>query len=50
MKGGAWTFRVPKEKSEQTWKEVLLLAVGEQFADVIERSMFIHPDLHNCNH
>ena len=50
VKGGAWTFRVPKEKSEQTWKEVLLLAVGEQFADVIEPSMFIHPDLHHCNH
>ncbi|KAI4155068.1 MAG: hypothetical protein LQ340_001247 [Diploschistes diacapsis] len=36
VKGGAWTFRVPKDKSEQTWKEFLLLAVGEQFADVIQ--------------
>ena len=38
VKGGAWTFRVPKEKCEQTWKEFLLLAVGEQFADVIQPS------------
>lgn len=38
VKGGAWTFRVPKEKSEQTWKEFLLLAVGEQFADIIQPS------------
>ena len=36
--GGAWTFRVPKDKSEQTWKEMLLLTVGEQFADVIQPS------------
>ncbi|MCJ1284074.1 hypothetical protein MMC26_003405 [Xylographa opegraphella] len=36
VKGGAWTFRVPKDKSEETWKEILLLAVGEQFADVIQ--------------
>ena len=38
VRGGAWTFRVPKDKSEQTWKEMLLLAVGEQFADVIQPS------------
>jgi len=38
VKGGAWTFRISKDKSEQTWKEVLLLAVGEQFADVIQPS------------
>ncbi|MCJ1474783.1 hypothetical protein MMC13_003443 [Lambiella insularis] len=38
VKGGAWTFRVPKDKSEETWKEILLLAVGEQFADVIAPS------------
>jgi hypothetical protein len=38
MRGGAWTFRVSKDKSEQTWKELLLLAVGEQFADVIQPS------------
>ena len=41
VKGGAWTFRVPKDKSDQTWKEILLLAVGEQFADVIQPSKCI---------
>lgn len=36
ISGGSWTFRVPKDKSEEFWKETLLLAVGEQFADVIQ--------------
>ncbi|MCJ1447284.1 MAG: hypothetical protein MMC23_007795 [Stictis urceolatum] len=36
VRGGSWTFRVPKDKSAQFWKETLLLAVGEQFADVLE--------------
>jgi len=36
VKGGAWTFRVPKEKSDATWKEILLFGVGENFADVIQ--------------
>ena len=36
VKGGSWTFRVPKAQSEEFWKEVLMLAVGEQFADVIQ--------------
>lgn len=39
--GGSWTFRVPKDKSEATWKELLLLAVGEQFADVIQPSKWV---------
>ena len=34
--GGSWTFRVPKAQSGEFWKETLLLAVGEQFADVIQ--------------
>jgi hypothetical protein len=36
INGGSWTFRVPKAQSHDFWKETLLLAVGEQFADVIE--------------
>ena len=36
VKGGAWTFRVPKAQAEAFWKEVLMMAVGEQFADVIQ--------------
>ena len=46
VKGGAWTFRVPKDKSDQTWKEILLLAVGEQFADVIQPSKYASPSTH----
>ena len=38
VKGGAWTFRVSKDKYEETWKEILLLAVGEEFSDVIQPS------------
>ncbi len=40
VRGGGWTFRVPKDKSPETWKEILLLAVGEAFADVIQPSTF----------
>jgi hypothetical protein len=40
VKGGSWTFRVPKDKSEKTWMEMLLLAVGEAFADVIQPSKY----------
>jgi len=36
VKGGAWTFRVPKAQADQFWKEILMMAVGEQFADVIQ--------------
>ena len=38
IRGGAWTFRVPKDKSTETWKEILMMAVGENFADVIQPS------------
>jgi len=41
VKGGTWTFRVSKDKYEETWKEILLLAVGEEFSDVIQPSKFI---------
>ncbi|KAL8770858.1 MAG: hypothetical protein Q9209_003509 [Squamulea sp. 1 TL-2023] len=34
--GGSWTFRVKNDKSEEFWKEVLMLAVGEQFSDAIQ--------------
>lgn len=36
VKGGAWTFRVPKAQAAEFWKEMLMMAVGEQFADVIQ--------------
>lgn len=38
--GGSWTFRVPKPQSGEFWKELLLLAVGEQFVDVIQPRKF----------
>ena len=34
--GGSWTFRVPKAKAEEFFKQVLFMAVGEQFADVLD--------------
>ncbi|KAL8894068.1 MAG: hypothetical protein Q9207_008553, partial [Kuettlingeria erythrocarpa] len=35
VEGGAWTFRVGKSSSAEFWVEVLLLAVGEQFSEVL---------------
>jgi hypothetical protein len=37
VSGGAWTFRVPKQLAEEFWKEVCMLAIGEQLqAAVVE--------------
>ena len=41
VKGGAWTFRIPKAQAEDFWKEILMMAVGEQFADVIQPGKFL---------
>jgi hypothetical protein len=30
VKGGAWTFRVPKDKALEFWKYVALMAIGEK--------------------
>ncbi|KAI4087449.1 MAG: hypothetical protein LQ344_006785 [Seirophora lacunosa] len=35
VEGGAWTFRVAKAVSRDFWIEVLLMAVGEQFSEVL---------------
>lgn len=43
VKGGSWTFRVPKVQSEDFWKEVLMLAVGEEFVDVIQPRKYTSP-------
>ena len=42
-RGGSWTFRVPKEKAQEFWKEICLLAIGErlQAAVASDRSTFI---------
>ncbi|KAL8857560.1 MAG: hypothetical protein Q9178_005888 [Gyalolechia marmorata] len=34
--GGSWTFRVKNNLSQEFWKEMLMLAVGEQFIDAIQ--------------
>ncbi|KAI4235220.1 MAG: hypothetical protein L6R40_006517 [Gallowayella cf. fulva] len=39
VEGGAWTFRVHKDVSGEFWKEVLLMAVGEQFAEVLGKGL-----------
>lgn len=36
INGGSWTFRVQKDKSEQFWQEVLMMAVGDQFASALQ--------------
>lgn len=35
--GGAWTFRVSKDKSHEFWKEILMMAIGEILQDVVEK-------------
>lgn len=43
INGGSWTFRIPKDKSEQLWQEVLMLAIGEQFAPNLQpRKPYLH--------
>lgn len=34
-RGGAWTFRVPKEKAPEFWKEICMLAIGEQLQGAV---------------
>ena len=41
INGGAWTFRVAKDKAEQFWQEILMLAVGEQFAPALQPRKFL---------
>ncbi|KAI9769009.1 MAG: hypothetical protein M1839_003839 [Geoglossum umbratile] len=37
VNGGCWTFRVNKSTSEAFWSEILVLVVGEQLQEVVER-------------
>ena len=46
INGGCWTFRVQKEKSEQFWQEILMMAVGEQFASALQPRKLTHDALH----
>ncbi|MCJ1224307.1 hypothetical protein MMC12_000952 [Toensbergia leucococca] len=36
VNGGSWTFRLHKDPSKDFWMEILMMAIGEQFADVIQ--------------
>ncbi|KAG8631754.1 hypothetical protein KVT40_000894 [Elsinoe batatas] len=35
-KGGSWTFRVPKDKANEFWKEICMMAIGEQLQAAVE--------------
>ena len=39
VRGGAWTFRIPKTQSEEFFREILLMSIGEQFADALQPGM-----------
>ena len=32
-RGGAWTFRVPKDRAKDFWKEICMMAIGEQLQE-----------------
>ncbi|MCJ1375724.1 hypothetical protein MMC20_006961 [Loxospora ochrophaea] len=36
VNGGALVFRVTKAHTKEFWKEILMMAVGDQFADVVQ--------------
>lgn len=36
VRGGAWTFRIPKAQAEDFFREVVLMGIGEQFADALQ--------------
>jgi len=38
--GGAWIFRVPKANSQEFWKEVLMMAIGEVLQEVVHKGSF----------
>ena len=35
-RGGAWTFRVPKHQAVEFWKEICMMAIGEQLQSAVE--------------
>ena len=42
VNGGSFSIRVPEDKAVQTYTEILLLAIGESFADVIQKGKWIN--------
>lgn len=43
IRGGSWTFRVPKENAVEFWKIICMLAIGEQLQNAVSspRTRFI---------
>lgn len=35
-RGGSWTFRIPKQQASDFWREMCLLAIGEQLQEAVE--------------
>lgn len=35
-RGGSWTFRVPKANAAEFWKEICMMAIGEQLQEAVE--------------
>ncbi len=35
-RGGAWTFRVPKTQAVEFWRDVCMMAIGEQLQNAVE--------------
>ncbi|KAF2453642.1 translation initiation factor eIF 4e-like domain-containing protein [Lineolata rhizophorae] len=35
VRGGSWTFRVPKDKAKDFWKEICMMAIGEQLQEAV---------------
>lgn len=49
-KGGAWTFRVSKDKAPEFWKYVCMLAIGDKLQECVESkriSMWFSPSRHH---
>lgn len=42
-RGGSWTFRVPREKAQEFWKEICMLAIGERLQGAVasQRKTFV---------
>ncbi|QIW96700.1 hypothetical protein AMS68_002218 [Peltaster fructicola] len=36
VKGGSWTFRVPKSQAAEFWKELCMMAIGEKLQSAVE--------------
>lgn len=43
-RGGAWTFRVPKSQAQEFWKEVCMMAIGEQLQSAVESEREVFRD------